>query len=74
MCRTGSSPGDYTLLTAATSGVGSPILTLNSTPPLVPGQTYYLGVQNNSAQLATVVLEVDFDILSLTNGVPLRTC
>ncbi len=59
-------------MTGQTSGVGSPILITNAVPPfnLVPGSTYYLGVQNLGNHSATVTLEVDFDILGLTNGVP----
>ena len=71
---TGSNPGDYTLLTAATSGSGTPVQAINGVPPaqlaLLPGQTYYLGVRNNGAHAASVVLEVDYDITALTNGVP----
>ena len=68
---TGSNPGDYTFLTASTGG--SYLMTTNPVPApqLLPGQTYYLGVQNPNAQSATVVVEVDFDITALTNGVPL---
>ncbi len=70
----GSNPNDYTLLTASTSGSGSPILATNGTPPaqlpLLPGQTYYLGVRNPGVHAASVVLEVDYDITALTNGVP----
>ena len=72
---TGSGPGDYTLLTAATSGSGVPILVTNATPsaqqvPLTNNAIYYLGVRNNGAHSATVALEVDYDILPLANGAP----
>ena len=67
---TGSNPGDFTLLTPATSGIGSPVLVTNGAPPLLPGQTYYLGVSNTGAHAASVVLEVDYDITALTNGLP----
>ncbi len=70
---TGSNPNDYTLLTAATSGSGFPSLVTNGTPPLLPlltNQTYYLGVRNTNIHAATVVLEVDYDIVALTNGAP----
>jgi subtilisin-like proprotein convertase family protein len=66
-------PPDYGLLTNVTFGIGSPVLAstnVPSVPPLVPGQTYYLGVQNTNATAASVVLEVDYDITALTNGVP----
>src|SRR5262249_37601916 len=32
-----------------------------SVPPLVPGQTYYLGVQNTSTTVASFSIQVDFD-------------
>jgi len=69
----GLPPYAYPLpLVGQTAGLG-PILTTNPVPPqlqLVPGSTYYLGVQNNNAQSASVVLQVDYDILTLTNGAP----
>ena len=73
---TGANPGDLTLIgpTPQTSGIGNPVITVNGpVPPQATGQagqTYYLGVQNNSAYSATVVLQVDYDMLTLTNGVP----
>ena len=65
---TGTSPGDVTLLSGVTNG--SPVLAVNGTPPLVPGQRYYLAVENTNATPVTYVLEVDFDITPLTSGVP----
>jgi len=74
---TGSNPGDVILLTASTGGIPagvSPALTVNTNPPftslLQADQTYYLGVQNNTANPASVVLQVDYDITTLTNSVP----
>ena len=73
---TGSNPNDYTLLTGSTGGIGNPVLIANnpplvpSVPPLLPGQTYYLGVRNPGAHVATAVIRVDYDITTLTNGVP----
>jgi subtilisin-like proprotein convertase family protein len=65
------SPVDYTLLTASTGGIGVPVLnTIGSTPPLLPGQTYYLGVRNSGPHAVTAVVRVDFDITTLSNGVP----
>ena len=63
---------DATLLANSQGGIGSPILDINAAPPfnLQPGSTYYLGVQNLGPTTATVTLEVDFDIVGLTNGVP----
>jgi subtilisin-like proprotein convertase family protein len=74
---TGGQPGDVTL----TNGVvvaNSPSTTVLSTegapPPLLPGQRYFLGVQNNSTSNATFSIEVDFNgltglITPLTNGI-----
>jgi subtilisin-like proprotein convertase family protein len=72
---TGANPGDFTLLAGATAGIGSPVLSTNppSVPPLLRGQTYYLGVRNNGTHAASVVLEVDYDITALTNSVPLTS-
>jgi subtilisin-like proprotein convertase family protein len=73
---TGSNPGDITLLTASTGGnpAGvSQFLTVNAASPFAPyqaGSSYYLGVRNNGIHAASVVLEVDYDITALTNGVP----
>ena len=57
----GSSPGDMVLLTGSMSGIGSPVLSNTSTPLLVPGSTYYLGVQNSGSVPVISVVEVDFD-------------
>ena len=71
---TGQNPGDYVILANSTGGIGAPVLTTNNVaptfPPLIPGQTYYLGVRNNGSVSATVVLTVDFDMLTLTNNLP----
>jgi subtilisin-like proprotein convertase family protein len=62
-------PPDSLLIGNATSGVST--LSAKSTPPLVPGATYYLAVQNTNAPNATYTLEVNFHLYSpLTNGVP----
>ena len=62
-------PGDVTLLLNSTGGKGSPDLIAGRTPPLPPN-SYYLGVSNSSAQTITAVVEVDFNITTLSNGVP----
>jgi subtilisin-like proprotein convertase family protein len=70
---TGANPGGATLLTASTGGVGTPDLAVNQPLPFAAGQagsTYYLGVRNSSSHAAAVVLEVDYDITALTNGLP----
>ncbi len=71
---TGANPGDLTLLTASTGGIGMPPLAVNSPFPLTAanqaGTSYYLGVRNNGAHAVTAVVEADFDITTLSNGVP----
>jgi len=69
---TGTNTTDYHLLTGVTTGTS--LLTTNGSPPLVPGQRYYLGVQNTSTN-ATVAftIEVDFNITTLFNAVPVTS-
>jgi choice-of-anchor C domain-containing protein len=74
---TGANPNDFSQLNNVTSGNGFPTLGINAPLPpgppllpLIPGSTYYLGVKNNGTHSATVTLEVDYDIVALTNGVP----
>lgn len=60
---TGYSPGDFYLM----ANVGAPgaiaVLSKNSGPPfLVPGQRYFLAVQNLTAQDQPFCLQVDFDV------------
>jgi subtilisin-like proprotein convertase family protein len=45
---------------------GSVVLSASTTPPLVPGSTYYLGVQNTNSFAVTYAIEVDFHLLSGT--------
>jgi alpha-tubulin suppressor-like RCC1 family protein/subtilisin-like proprotein convertase family protein len=70
----GNSNGpDAKLLNNSTGGIGKPAMSVNPVGgelQLQPGTTYYLGVQNNGIHAASVTLEVDYDILNLTNGVP----
>ena len=57
--------GDYGLLagdSSPTPVIGNPILTLSSTPPLVPNQTYFLAVANAGGTPATYAIEVDFEL------------
>ena len=61
---------DFTFVNNNTTGSTTISAAPPSVPPLLPGQSYYLAVTNASAALATVVLEVDFDITTLTNGLP----
>src|SRR6185437_14265359 len=53
---------DFLLITNAATGTS--ILGSNSNPLLVPGSTYYLGVQNTNATPVTYTLEVDFHLLT----------
>ena len=71
---TGSNPGDVSLLlpTPSTGGIGQPVLSATSSPPL-PANSYYLGIRNSGAQAASAVVEVDFNITTLTNDVPVSS-
>ena len=68
---TGFQFGDQSLLNNVTAGVttfgpnGVPYAGYN----LIPGSTYYLGVENQGSAPVTVTMEVDFDITTLVNGV-----
>jgi hypothetical protein len=67
---TGTNVGDFKLLNNSVGGIGNPVLNLGSTPPLIPGARYYLGVQNPNSSSVVAALQVDFDITPLTNRVP----
>jgi len=60
--------GDLLMFGPATTG--SYTLSTGGTPPLLPGQRYYLGVHNPGAVSVNFVLQVDYNITALTNGVP----
>ena len=60
---TGKKPGDYTLLAGSLGGIGNPIMGTNTTPRLIPGSTYYLGVQNTNNFLVTFGLKVNFHLV-----------
>ena len=51
--------GDFQLLGSVTNG--SYVIATTNTPTLVPGTTYYLGVQNTNSASLTAGVEVDFD-------------
>jgi subtilisin-like proprotein convertase family protein len=64
---TGAGPGDFILVTNSTNG----IFVLNntgSTPALT--NSYILGVRNTNSVSVTAVVEVDYNITGLTNGLP----
>jgi len=73
---TNSLPPDYMLIT--NSPVGSYTLTTNISPApvLIPGQRYFLGVQNPGTNAVVFTLCIDFDLeefppfVDLTNSVP----
>jgi subtilisin-like proprotein convertase family protein len=68
---TGSNDASVILLTNINSG--TKVLSAISQPPLLSGETYYLGVQNKGTTPVTFVIEVDFDITPLANGVPVTS-
>ena len=60
---TGTNAGDYTLLAGATNGLS--VLSATSAPTnIVPGGTYWLGVQNTNSFAVTFSLEVTFHLQS----------
>jgi autotransporter-associated beta strand protein len=69
-----ANPGDYNLIPNSTGG--SFTLSAATTPPLVPGQRYYLGVENLTPGIVSYALQVNFDttnglnIITLTNDIP----
>jgi subtilisin-like proprotein convertase family protein len=74
---TGTLPGDVTLISLASAGASNAILaTVGAPPPLIPGQRYFLGVQNTTSNAETFSLQVNFDvgfltnITALSNGIP----
>jgi subtilisin-like proprotein convertase family protein len=56
-----NSPGDFLLITNAP---GTSVLSTNSVPLLLPGRTYYIGVQNTNSGAVTAVFEVDFGMIT----------
>jgi hypothetical protein len=65
-------PGDFTLLANSTTGLVP--LSAGTTPPLLPGATYYLGIQNTNTNSVAYCLQVDFDVPALTLNVPVTSC
>jgi hypothetical protein len=71
---TTGSADDSLLIPSATSG--SSTLNPGSTPKLVPGSTYYLGVQNSGASSIDFAVRVDFHLFTSspsTNPIPIST-
>ena len=67
---TTNNPGDQVLATSVTTNSTLFNLT-NTTPALVDGSTYFLGVQNTNAFAVTNAVRVDFDSAFFTNLSPL---
>jgi subtilisin-like proprotein convertase family protein len=70
----GATPPDYLLLGGSTAG--SSALSISSSPTnIVPGTTYYIGLQNTNTFPVTNGFQVNFHLIpppiSLTNGVPI---
>jgi subtilisin-like proprotein convertase family protein len=67
-----NSPGDFLLIAAQTNGTA--ILDITGTPPLVPGSTYYIAIQNTNGIGVNFGFQVDFHLIPapivLTNGLP----
>lgn len=63
-------PGDFVFVNNNTTGNQTIAVNPPTTPPLLRGTTYYLGVRNNGSVPSTVVVQVNYDMVTLTNGVP----
>jgi subtilisin-like proprotein convertase family protein len=61
----GANPPDFELLNQQTSG--TIVLSNNGTPPLIPGTTYYLGVENLGTSPVCFTIEVFYNMITLTN-------
>jgi hypothetical protein len=64
---TGTLPGDVMLLSLTGRSGSNTLAAQGAPPPLIPGQRYFLGVQNTSSVQETFSLEVNFDVPSGTN-------
>jgi subtilisin-like proprotein convertase family protein len=62
--------GDFPMFNGVTGGPWRYTLDTNAVPQLLPGQRYYIGVQNLGTTVVDFSFEVDFDITPLTNAVP----
>ncbi len=63
-------PGGLTLLTNAIAGAS--LFSATSSPQLLPGGTYYLGVQNTNATAVNYAVQVNFQLLSGAPAVVFR--
>jgi subtilisin-like proprotein convertase family protein len=71
---TGGGPGDVVLASGVTTNSTNTLATEGAPPALLPGQRYFMGVQNNGAAAGAFSLEVEFNgttnfIMPLTNAV-----
>ena len=68
----GTNNSDTILLSGVTTSATKLLITnAASVPPLQPGSRYYLGVTNGSASPVSFTIEVDFNITTLTNAIPM---
>jgi subtilisin-like proprotein convertase family protein len=78
---TGGLPGDVTLvtLTGSEEAGTNTVATQGAPPPLIPGQRYFLGVQDTGSGKESFSLQVNFDvsantnIIALTNSISMTT-
>jgi len=66
-----NAPGDFILLNQLPNG--SATLSLGGSPPLIPGSTYYIGIQNTGTVSVTIGFQVNFDVTPLTLNVPVTS-
>ncbi len=67
---TGTNPPDTLFYGPVTNGTYALNIAGVPPPPLLPGQSYYVGVQNTNAVAVTYTYRVDYNLTALTNGVP----
>ena len=69
----GNQPEDQVLLTGVGAIGGTAVLTTNLPPVLVPGQRYYLGVQNaapGASNTFAIRVDLGIDVVALSDGIP----
>jgi hypothetical protein len=64
-------PADILLLPNTTGGTNT--LSLTGSPPLRPGRSYYLGLENPGSNTVTFAFQVEFDVTELFNGIPVTS-
>ena len=71
---TNSAGGDYNLVPDSTGNSGSPaVLSTATTPFIVLGATYYLGVENTNAATVNYGIQVNFDVAGLGSSLTLSS-